>query len=77
VITYRVEIMAEPIYLAQTYAEAVAMVQQHLPGCELGHPGDITDGGTRTLVWATESDAEGDDGAQAVAVIVRRGEVAL
>ena len=30
-----------------------------------------------TLVWADEADAEGDDGSQAVAVIVRRGEVAL
>ena len=75
--TYRVEIMAEPIYVADSYEQAVSMVMQHLPGCEIGHAGDITDGGQRTLVWADEADAEGDDGSQAVAVIVRRGEVAL
>lgn len=70
--SYRIEIMAEPIYLADTYADALQLVRQHLPGCELGHAGDITDGGDRTLVWASEQDAEGDDGSQAVAVIVRR-----
>jgi len=77
VIGYRVEIMGQPIYLADSYGEAVAMVQQQLADCELGHAGDITDGGERTLVWASEEDAEGDDGSQAVAVIIRRGEVAL
>lgn len=76
-ITYRIEIMAEPVYITDSYAEAVAMVQQHLPGCEMGHAGDITDGGQRTLVWADAADADGDDGSQAVAVIVRRGEVTL
>lgn len=76
-ITYRVDIMCEPIYVADTYEEAVAYVQEQLPGCELGHAGDITDGGQRTLIWADEADAEGDDGAQAVAVIMRRGEVEL
>lgn len=77
-ITYRVEIMAEPIYLADTYEEAVAYVQEQLPGCEMGHAGDITDGGDRTLVWVDEADAENDDGSRAIAEIrVRRTEVQL
>lgn len=76
--TYLVRIMSEPIVLADSYNEAVETVRRHLPGCELGHPGDITDGGDRTLVWVDEADAEGDDGSQAIAEIrVRRTEVQL
>lgn len=76
--SYRIEIMGKALYLADTYDEAVDYVHQQLPGCELGHPGDITDGGDRTMVWVDEADAEGDDGSQAIAEIrVRRTEVQL
>jgi hypothetical protein len=38
---------------------------------EIGHDGDLTDGGDRTLVWRDEASSIDDDGAHAVASIVR------
>lgn len=35
----------------------------------IGHDGDITDGGQRTLIWGSTADAEDDDGARAIATI--------
>ena len=32
----------------------------------IGHGGDLSDGGDRTLFWASEADAEDDDGARAL-----------
>lgn len=72
---YLIEIMGQPIQLADSLPDAVASVQQHLGQCVIGHPGDLADGGDRTLVWLTEDDAEDDDGMQAVAVIRRRDTV--
>lgn len=71
--SYLVTIMAEPIRLADSYIEATQMIAEHLGSCVVGYPGDITDGGDRTLVWLTEEDAEGDDGQHAIAQIVVRG----
>lgn len=71
--SYLVHIQSEPIYMAESYSDAVVMVQQQLGSCVIGHPGDIPDGGNRTLVWLTEDDAEGDDGSQAIATICVRG----
>jgi len=33
---------------------------------EIGHDGDLSNGGDRTLFWADEKDAENDDGANAL-----------
>ena len=33
----------------------IASVQQHLGQCVIGHPGDLADGGDRTLVWRAVS----------------------
>ena len=33
---------------------------------EIGHNGDLSDGGERTLFWADKKDAENDDGANAL-----------
>ena len=38
----------------------------------VGHSGDISDGGTRTLIWESEEQAANDDGSRAVAVITKR-----
>lgn len=38
-------------------------------GFLVGHDGDLTDGGDRTLFWASSSDADNDDGARAVGEI--------
>lgn len=40
------------------------------PDGEIGHDGDLDDGGERTLVWAYAPDAADDDGTRAVASIV-------
>lgn len=54
-----------------TYEAAVAGVLDSYPDAEIGHDGDISDGGDLTLVWATEADSEDDDGANAIASIRR------
>lgn len=41
------------------------------PDGEMGHDGDLRDGGDRTLIWASEEDSVDDDGARAVASIRR------
>ena len=40
------------------------------PKCAIGHDGDLSDGGDRTLVWARAIDPDDNDGAKAVAKIV-------
>lgn len=44
-------------------------VTESYPDAEIGHDGDIADGGDRTLCWASEDDSVDDDGAKAVASI--------
>ena len=41
---------------------------------EIGHDGDLSDGGDRTLFWASAEDAEDDNGARAMGWIQRMGE---
>lgn len=36
---------------------------------EIGHDGDLSEGGDKTLFWASEEDAENDDGARALGSI--------
>lgn len=54
-----------------TYDDAICLLADRWPELKYGHDGDLTSGGDRTLVWATESDSVDDDGARAVAVIRR------
>ncbi len=56
----------------ETYASAIAAFAIAHPNCSVGHDGDLTSGGDRTLCWASEEDSIDDDGARAVASIVRR-----
>lgn len=48
---------------ADTYEDAIAKVREvYGDAVEIGHSGDIADGGTRTACWASAADAENDDG---------------
>ena len=53
-----------------TYAAAIQWCEAEWSEVEVGHDGDLTDGGTRTLVWECEADSVDDDGARAAASIV-------
>lgn len=57
-----------------TYAEAEALILAEYPDAEIGHSGDLTDGGDRTLAWADEAASENDAGQKAVASIRANGE---
>jgi hypothetical protein len=52
-------------------AEAECWIRAEWPDCELGHDGDLDDGGNRTLVWSCEADSIDDDGACSVARLYR------
>lgn len=53
----------------ETYEAAQDAIRAEWPDAEIGHDGDLTSGGDRTLCWACEEDSEDDDGARAVASI--------
>jgi hypothetical protein len=56
----------------ETYEAATDAVLAELGAdAEIGHDGDLPDGGDRTLCWATLADSEDDDGANAVCEIRR------
>ena len=54
-----------------THDEAQAAAEAEWPDAVVGHDGDLEDGGARTLIWASEDDADDDDGLNAVGSIVR------
>lgn len=54
-----------------TYSEAVDAVRAVYTHATIGHPGDISEGGERTLCWADESAANDDDGSRACCTIVK------
>lgn len=54
-----------------SYADAIARVIHVYPDAAFGPVGDLTDGSSRTLCWETEEEAERDDGARAIATIIR------
>lgn len=58
----------------ETYDEACAIVRAEYGEAEIGHDGDLQDGGDRTLCWTDEESARNDPGAHAVCEI-RREEV--
>ena len=51
------------------YAAAVDAVLARYPEAEIGHDGDIPDGGDRTLCWPDEESSVDDDGARVIAAI--------
>ena len=52
-----------------SYEAAVATIEAEYPDAAIGHDGDLSDGGDRTLCWADEASSVNDDGAHAVASI--------
>ena len=52
----------------ETYEAAKGAVLESYPEAEIGHDGDISEGGARTLCWATDSSVD-DDGKNAVCSI--------
>lgn len=56
----------------ETYEEAVSRVREvYGAECQIGHSGDISDGGRKTLCWADEAASNNDDGSHACAAIRR------
>jgi hypothetical protein len=53
-----------------THEEAVAAFMAMYPDGDVGHCGDLTSGGERTLCWENPVDADGDDGYAASAEIL-------
>lgn len=54
-----------------SYSAAKAAVEERLgPDGEIGHSGDLSDGGDATLFWASEEESENDDGAHAAGKII-------
>lgn len=69
--SYRIDHSHGTTEYADTYDDAIDMVRAVYTDCEIGHDGDIPDGGERTLVWADEASSVNDDGSRAVASITR------
>lgn len=56
--------------LYTTYEDACEVLQElYGEDIVIGHDGDLSNGGDRTLVWENEKDAYNDDGKNAVASI--------
>ena len=56
------------------YEDAVRAAEEFAgPDGIVGHDGDLSDGGDKTLIWADEESAENDPGINAIGSI-RRGE---
>jgi hypothetical protein len=53
------------------YDAAVAAVEARYPDAEIGHDGDLSEGGDRTLCWRTEADSVDDDGKRSVCAIYK------
>jgi hypothetical protein len=53
----------------EDYDAALSAIASEYPDAEIGHDGDLTDGGDRTLCWANESGSINDARANAVASI--------
>jgi len=60
----------EIISTHDTYDEAVDAADK-FAGTDgvVGHSGDLSDGGDRTLIWPSEEEADNDDGANAIGSI--------
>jgi hypothetical protein len=71
-ISYLAFMVARPTMSYETYRQALQHMRDEQPGCTIGHLGDLTDGGDRTLVWKSDDDAAGNDGSKAIGMITRR-----
>lgn len=70
--TFRIDYAHGTSEKYETYEAAVeAVLAVFAGGAEIGHPGDIPDGGESTLVWADAESSIDDDGRRAVARICR------
>ncbi len=57
----------------ETYDDAFAVIRAvYGAGAEIGHNGDIDDGGESTLCWRDAAAAANDDGSRAVAKIIKQ-----
>ena len=56
----------------ETYEEAVERVRAVYKSAEIGHDGDISEGGERTLCWSSQEDSIDDDGRRTCCSIVAR-----
>jgi hypothetical protein len=66
---YAINYAGGPVEIVASYDRAVALICAEFPFAVVGHDGDLSDGGTRTYCWADETDANNDDGENAVASI--------
>lgn len=55
-----------------TLADAEAYILRRWPDAEIGHDGDLSEGGDRTLFWECEEDSVNDAGYKALGSI-RKG----
>lgn len=56
---------------ADSYEEAVGIVQDTYPGSVVDHAHDLGHDGARTLAWRTEDDAEESDGCRLAVATIR------
>jgi len=68
---FRIEFSDGTAETFDTTQECLDRAEVRYPDYYAGHDGDLSEGGDRTLVWATEAESVNDDGAMAVAVIRR------
>jgi hypothetical protein len=59
------------VVTASTWEGVVRWIRQRYPNAEIGHDGDMEEGGTRTLCWADADDAANYVVAKAIASITR------
>ena len=57
------------VVTASTWEGVVRWIRQRYPNAEIGHDGDMEEGGTRTLCWADADDANNYVVAKAIARI--------
>lgn len=70
VVEYEVRLSGGRAARYRSYAAALEAARE-AGASEIGHSGDLTDGGDRTLCWADVDAADNDDGEHAMAEIVR------
>lgn len=67
--TYQIRWSNGHIETCESYAEACTEVRRLYPDAEIGHDGDLTELGDRTLCWANEDASIDDDGQAAICSI--------
>jgi hypothetical protein len=68
---FKIQLASGSTITVPTYPAAIDKLREL--GCEeIGHSGDLEDGGDRTLAWLAAEDAQDVDGSKAFAKIVPR-----